>query len=504
MSGNRMTTLLHWTGGRLSLWMFVTLALAGVQRAAAESELISDPATEQEAGAVADGPLPIQASRGSHWLTFRGSPVLLAGDSITQGWMELGEHFDQRAYLDALARRGINAVLLWSYIAITDQETDERIGYDAPEIWPWVREQGRFDLTRFNEVYFSRLREFLDLADKRDIVVVITVHDGWTKTRFSGHPFNLANGGSLQSREEYVDLHDCDREMPPEFDSQWSPRQKHQYYLERFCARLIKAAAGRTNVVFEMFNEGEWYDQDDLVDFQRHFLRFFDARTTLPLAVNDDHVGGSDFRDESELDIISLHMPRWDDTPPARPFFDHFAQQFQLAPVVPVLFTEPVPEYAGDSSRHVGVVRMIWGTALGGAGVLFQNDTSWGFDPRSTLAAKTPERDTVLDFEGHLARFFNKSNVHLEGMRPMGRLSSTGVCLASPRHQYIVYVEGGNRFTVDLSAARGHRFHVRWHNPFTGESTAGGNVLGGSSAEPFAPPLKSDFVLCLTNDTSGN
>ena len=61
------------------------------------------------------------------------------GDSITQGWMELGTDFDQHAYLQALGRRGINTVLLWSYIGVVDQVADPRIGYNAPELWPWIK-----------------------------------------------------------------------------------------------------------------------------------------------------------------------------------------------------------------------------------------------------------------------------------------------------------------------------------------------------------------------------
>src|SRR5262245_58368637 len=97
---------------------------------------------------AADGPNTSSNERSlvvrsdSHWIEFRGKPVLLVGDSITQGWMELGESFDQKAYVDALARRGINLILLWSYIGITDQVKDPRIGYDAPEIWPWERVNG--------------------------------------------------------------------------------------------------------------------------------------------------------------------------------------------------------------------------------------------------------------------------------------------------------------------------------------------------------------------------
>jgi hypothetical protein len=146
-----------------------------------------------------------------HWLQFRGKPILLIGDSITQGWMEFGTNFDQRAYIDALARRGINVLLLWSYIGVVDQPTDLRIGYDAPEIWPWVRVNGQFDLTRGNDAYFDRLRELIRLADASNIVVVIQVHDGWTKTKFAGHPFNVANGGPLADKAQFVELSDYNR-----------------------------------------------------------------------------------------------------------------------------------------------------------------------------------------------------------------------------------------------------------------------------------------------------
>ena len=139
----------------------------------------------------------IRVVTGSPWVEFRGKPVLLIGDSITQGWMELGANFDQQSYVDALARRGINALLLWSYIGITDQVKDDRIGYDASEIWPWVQRGAKFDLLSWNEDYFRRLRALVKYADSKNVVVIITVHDGWTKTRFDGHPFNVANGGWL-------------------------------------------------------------------------------------------------------------------------------------------------------------------------------------------------------------------------------------------------------------------------------------------------------------------
>ncbi len=201
------------------------------------------------------------------------------------------------------------------------------------------------------------------------------------------------------------------------------------------------------------------------------------------------------------VDVISLHKPRWDDLPPARTFFDHYAAQFAGRPIKPFLFSEPVPEYAGDASRQQGIVRMLWGTALGGAGVIFQNDTSWGFAPRTAMAAKAVGRAAALDVEGHLAKFLNDPALRIAGMAPHGELSSTGVCLANPRSTYIIYVQDGARFSVDLSAAAGHTLTVLWLNPITGQPAAGAAIEGGQAAQFFRPPWHSDAVLRLNGDS---
>lgn len=252
---------------------------------------------------------PLQVSADPHWLEFRGQKVLLIGDSVTQGWMELGTNFNQAAYVDALDSRGINVLMIWTYIGISNQIADLRIGYDAPEIWPWAKNGSTFDLTQLNSAYFDRLRSLVQLADSRDITVLITIHDGWTKTRFDGHPFNQAVGGPLSVNSQYVELHDYNAEMPTTYNSAWTRQQKHQFFLERFCDRIIQATADQPNVMYEMFNEGEWYDQTNLRAFQVHFLNFFKARTPRVTMVNDDHIGGADFRGEVNCDVISWHRP---------------------------------------------------------------------------------------------------------------------------------------------------------------------------------------------------
>ena len=95
--------------------------------------------------------------RPGHYLTWKGKPRLLIGDSVTQGWMESGENFDHRAYIDALAERGINLLMLWAFKGTSAglQQQDARIRYDAPESWPWAGspDDRDFDLRQLNPAY---------------------------------------------------------------------------------------------------------------------------------------------------------------------------------------------------------------------------------------------------------------------------------------------------------------------------------------------------------------
>jgi PKD repeat protein len=436
---------------------------------------------------------PLQVSADPHWLEFRGQKVLLIGDSVTQGWMELGTNFNQAAYVDALDSRGINVLMIWTYIGISNQIADLRIGYDAPEIWPWAKNGSTFDLTQLNSAYFDRLRSLVQLADSRDITVLITIHDGWTKTRFDGHPFNQAVGGPLSVNSQYVELHDYNAEMPTTYNSAWTRQQKHQFFLERFCDRIIQATADQPNVMYEMFNEGEWYDQTNLRAFQVHFLNFFKARTPRVTMVNDDHIGGADFRGEVNCDVISWHRPNWSSTTSAAEGFNYYVPAFAGSPVKPFFFSEPVPEYQGDSSLHDAIMRLMWGTALAGAGFVVQNDASFGFDPNASMAAEAADRDIVLDREGHCARFFGASGVEFWTMVPNGSLSSTGVCLAEPGREYIVYSQSGSAFTLNMSAGTG-TFNCRFYNPRSGQFGTSFQRSGGAT-ESFTKPDSGDWVL---------
>jgi hypothetical protein len=214
------------------------------------------------------------------------------------------------------------------------------------------------------------------------------------------------------------------------------------------------------------------------------------------LIINDDHIGGEDFHSEPKADVISNHRPTWNANTSVREAYEHYQSRFSRVPAKPYFFTEPVPGYSGDRSMLDGLMRLMWGTALGGASFVVQNDASFGFDPNATIASRVVERDLVLDLEGHCARFFNNEIDNLADMRPEPALCSTGVCLTNPGREYVVYSQNTGNFTVDLSGSN-RAFVARFYNPRTGEFAASFAVVGGSRAEAFTTPSTGDWVLHL-------
>lgn len=431
-------------------------------------------------------------------LAIDGRPLLLVGDSVTQGWVESGEDFDQDAYVRALSARGIRALHLWSFIAPQTSD-EERIGYDAPEILPWTRtREGGWDLGRFDDRYFRRLRALCASARDHGVFVIVQVFDGWTKTRFDTHPFRRANGGPLADRAAFVELADHDRELPEAPRPGWGWRHRNQHHQERFAARLIEATSDLGNVLYELFNEGEWYDRTARRRHEVHFLAFFRARCRSLLVTNDDHIAGASFRREANCDVISHHLPRWTHETSARTAYDAYRRETSATPAKPILFSEPVPEFVGKDERELeAMTRLMWGTTLAGAGFLVQNDLSFGFNPKAAIAARSKMRDRMLDREGVCSRFFNELGVGWASMVPDPTVTSTRVALAAPGREYVVWSERGDAFTVDLSRAPGVELEGRFYDPRTGGLGRPRRLQGGDASVRVAKPDARDWVFWI-------
>jgi hypothetical protein len=121
-----------------------------------------------------------------HYFLFRGKPTVLITSGEHYGAV-LNLDFNYRKYLDTLAKDGLNNTRTFSG-AYVEPLGAFKIARNtlAPDkdrfICPWARSDtpgypnggNKFDLTKWDEAYFKRLKDFVSYAGKRGVVVEYT------------------------------------------------------------------------------------------------------------------------------------------------------------------------------------------------------------------------------------------------------------------------------------------------------------------------------------------
>src|SRR5688572_140238 len=121
-----------------------------------------------------------------HYFLWRGQPTVLITSAEHYGAV-LNLDFDYIKYLDTLARDGMNLTRVFSGAYCENQAAFNITANTlAPArdrfIAPWARSDtpgyanggNKFDLTKWNDAYFQRLKDFVSQASGRGIVVELT------------------------------------------------------------------------------------------------------------------------------------------------------------------------------------------------------------------------------------------------------------------------------------------------------------------------------------------
>ena len=142
----------------------------------------------------------------SHYFIFKGKPTVLVTSAEHYGSV-LNADFDFKKYLQTLHDEGMNYTRIFtgSYVEIPGSFGIEKNTL-APAvgsfITPWKRvdETGlykgekKLDLMQWDPEYFSRLNDFVSLANELDIIVEVTLFcSTYSDESWERHPFNPEN-----------------------------------------------------------------------------------------------------------------------------------------------------------------------------------------------------------------------------------------------------------------------------------------------------------------------
>jgi hypothetical protein len=213
---------------------------------------------------------PLQLHPGNpHYFLFRGKPTVLVTGTEHYGAV-LNADFDYVPYLDTLARDGLNLTRTFSGVYMEHPEAFGIAGNTLSPgpgrvVCPWARSDQpgyagggeRFDLSRWDDAYFSRLRAFVQAASDRGIVVEYVLFcpfygdEQWLLSPL--HEGNNVNGvGAVGSREDVYTARD----------------EGLQRVQEALVRKVVAELAEFDNLYYEVCNEpyfggvtGEWQDR---------------------------------------------------------------------------------------------------------------------------------------------------------------------------------------------------------------------------------------------------
>lgn len=204
--------------------------------------------------AATHAPLALHPENPRYFL-FRGKPTVLVTSGEHYGAV-LNLDFDYVRYLDALAADGLNHTRLFSgtyrevpsSFGITDNTLAPKPGrYAAP--WARSTEPGdfdggmKFDLSRWDESYFRRLKDFMAEAQKRGVVVEMNLFcPFYEEVLWDANPMNARNNvngvGKVPRDEVYALKH-------PDLTA----------VQEAVTRKLVTELNGFDNLYFEVANE---------------------------------------------------------------------------------------------------------------------------------------------------------------------------------------------------------------------------------------------------------
>ncbi|MFN7993869.1 MAG: DUF6298 domain-containing protein [Bryobacteraceae bacterium] len=443
----------------------------------------------------ATGPLKIHPQNPRYFADAGGRPVFLTGAHTWANLQDSGVApvpvFDWPGYIAMMKSHNHNFMRLWQWQqSAWAPWTPDKVLF-LPELFlrtgPGQALDGglKFDLTKFNPVYFERMRARVTECRDRGIYCAVQLFQGFSYNRphhcgihtWAGHPYNVHNNingvNGDANGDNVIDIDDP------------KVRTQHAVYLQK----ITDTTADLDNVLYEVVNEGGGKDWDWWV---------VDTVHKLETAKGKRHPVGLTGAGVERMEEMLASPAEW---------ISPFGRQFLFDP--PAWDGKKVSVNDTDHLwGHGGTATWAWKCLLRGHNTLLMDswdpiagqpcpEVNWG--PRPGYPTRDLNRRDDATWEPvRRALGFTRQcadRMDLASAVPNDELASTGYCLANPTREFLVYLPEGDRAEVDLTRVSG-RLSVEWTHPEDGTITLGGTVAGGQR-ETLNVPFNGPAVLYM-------
>jgi hypothetical protein len=203
------------------------------------------------------GPIQLHPEN-PHYFLYKGEPMVLITSAEHYGAL-LNLDFDYKKYLKTLGAEGMNYTRIFTgtYFEIPGESFSITYNTLAPEenrvITPWaividdLSGKYRYDLSTWNEAYFERLKDLMEVAGENNVIVEVTLFSSiYQDEHWDISPQNPVNNVNIS--------HEINR-----FDAQTLNNGTLLQFQEKFVRKMVSELNEFDNFFFEIQNE-PWSD----------------------------------------------------------------------------------------------------------------------------------------------------------------------------------------------------------------------------------------------------
>jgi hypothetical protein len=427
-----------------------------------------------------------------HYFLWRGRPMVLIGSGEHYGAL-LNLDFDYRKYFDTLAADGMTLTRVFSG-AYVEPEGAFNIARNtlAPSpgrfVAPWVRSDqpgygnggNKFDLRRWDESYFSRLKALVAYGSERGVVIEFTLFcPMYEDKQWLLSPMNARNNVNDLGNVARLDVYTLDKS---------GGLLGIQDALTR---RLVTELNPMDNVIFEIMNEP--YTRAVPMNWQRHIAEIIvETERGLPkkhlISQNIANKSGVVEAAHPAVSVFNFHYANT----------DAVSANYRLNKVI----GDNETGFKGTSDTPYR--QEAWEFVLAGGGLFFHLDYSFaaGYEDGTFAYPSTQPGGGNAGFRRQmkvLRDFIHRFDfVHMYPDDSVVQAApGSGVevhALVSDREMVIFAKGGGSGTTLTVRLPDGS-WTAEWVDPLSGQTAKRADVIGGGLRPLDAPAYGADFAL---------
>ncbi len=427
-----------------------------------------------------------------HYFSYQGKPTVLITSGEHYGAV-MNPDFDYKIYLKTLQKDGLNLTrtMTGGYFepAGAFNISKNTMGPDKSKfLCPWKRigTDLKFDLTQWDDAYFVRLKDFMNEANKRGVIVELALFcPFYEEMQWELSPFKLKNNVNNLGDIPRTDVYTLDK------------NKGLLAVQEKMVRKLVDELKSFPNLIYEICNEP--YFGGITLEWQEYISKIItDAEKSLPQKhLISQNIGNGFEKIKNPNPLVSVFNFHYATPPKA------VSLNYNLNKVI------GENETGFNGQKDSTYRKEAWELILTGGGLFNNLDYSFTTDnedgtyqyPEKQPGGGAPAYRKQLSY---LKKFMDSFN--FVAMKPDTTIYSGGlpgknkvIVLAETGKQYAMYWMGGKQINLEIQLPKGE-YSLEWTNPLNGKVLKKEKLSHSEGKATLAsPPYEQDIALRIIN-----